>query len=226
MTDRPHVLLSVAASLDGCIDDGSAERLVLSNEADLDRVDEQRAGVDAILVGAGTVRADDPRLVVRSPQRRSRRRQTGRPESPMAVVVSASGRLDPGARFLTAGDHAKLVYTTTDRLAATAERLTERAAVVATGNTVDFPAILADLAERGVTRVMVEGGGTVHTQLLSAGLFDELQLVVAPFFVGDPAAPRFAGAADYRNGPDRPLTLVEARPIADLVLLRYVPGRR
>ena len=70
VAERPYVLLSVAMSVDGCIDDASGTRLILSNEADLDRVDEVRAGCDAILVGAGTVRRDNPALQVRSPGRR------------------------------------------------------------------------------------------------------------------------------------------------------------
>ena len=66
MAERPYTVLSWAMSLDGYLDDGSGQRLVLSNAADLDRVDAVRAGCDAILVGAGTVRADNPRLVVRA----------------------------------------------------------------------------------------------------------------------------------------------------------------
>ena len=77
MAERPYTLLSWAMSLDGYLDDASDHRLVLSNPADLDRVDAARAGCDAILVGAATVRADDPRLVVRDPARRvAGRRET------------------------------------------------------------------------------------------------------------------------------------------------------
>ncbi|MGH8574222.1 MAG: RibD family protein, partial [Gammaproteobacteria bacterium] len=66
MISRPYVLLSVAVSVDGYIDDATDTRLLLSNEADVDRVDEVRASCDAILVGANTIRRDDPRLLVRS----------------------------------------------------------------------------------------------------------------------------------------------------------------
>ena len=70
MAERPYVLLSVATSINGYIDDATGARLMLSNEADLDRVDEVRSGCDAILVGAGTIRRDDPALLVRSARRR------------------------------------------------------------------------------------------------------------------------------------------------------------
>ncbi|MEV8606640.1 dihydrofolate reductase family protein [Amycolatopsis sp. NPDC051373] len=70
---RPHVLLSVATSVDGAIDDTTPDRLLLSNAEDFDRVDQVRAESDAILIGAGTIRADNPRLLVNSEERRAER---------------------------------------------------------------------------------------------------------------------------------------------------------
>ncbi len=92
MTERPYTLLSCAVSLDGCLDDATDQRLVLSNAADLDRVDAVRAGCDAILVGAGTVRADDPRLAVRGTERRARRVTEGRSPSPRPASGSGMPR--------------------------------------------------------------------------------------------------------------------------------------
>jgi 5-amino-6-(5-phosphoribosylamino)uracil reductase len=73
---------------------------------------------------------------------------------------------------------------------------------------------------------MVEGGGEVHTQLLTEGLADELQLVVAPLFVGHPEATRFVGAGRYPFSGGRRARLVESRPIGDVVLLRYALSER
>ena len=64
MGERPYVLLSCGMSIDGYLDNASGKRLLLSNDADFDRVDDVRASCDAILVGAGTVRLDNPRLLV------------------------------------------------------------------------------------------------------------------------------------------------------------------
>lgn len=217
---RPYVLLSVAVSLDGCIDDASPQPLVLSGPADLDRVDEVRAGVDAILVGAGTIRADDPRLLVRSPARRAERVRTGRPESPVKVTITRSGRLDPRAAFFTAGGGEKLVYTASPALEATARLLADAATVLDAGDPPDLPGVLADLAARGVARLMVEGGTAMHTLFLTGGLVDELHVAVAPLFVGDPVAPRFVGPGRFPAGR---LRLVEARPVGDVVLLVYRP---
>src|SRR2546423_12333343 len=111
MTDRPYTLLSCAVSVDGYLDDANPERLLLSNEADFDRVDAVRAGVDAILVGAATIRADDPRLLVRDPARRAARIARGKAPDPVKVTLTASGRLDPSARFFRLGDGPKLVYS-------------------------------------------------------------------------------------------------------------------
>lgn len=226
MTERPYVLLSAAMSVDGCLDDASDERLVLSGPADLDRVDEVRAGCDAIMVGATTVRRDDPRLVVRSAARRAARVASGRPEQPTKVTVTATGDLPRTCRFFTVGDAARLVYAPTDvapRLAAT---LGGAGTVVPAGDRVSLPAMLTDLAARGVRRLMVEGGGSTHTQFLTAGLADELQLVVAPLFVGDAAAPRFAGPGRYPWTAARRMRLVQVRQLDDVVLLRYLPPDR
>ncbi|WNM36200.1 dihydrofolate reductase family protein [Streptomyces sp. Li-HN-5-11] len=216
---RPYVLLSAAVSLDGYLDDTGPERLLLSGPADFDRVDEVRASVDAILIGAGTIRADNPRLLVNSPERRAARVAAGKPEYPLKVTVSASGGLDPDARFWHTGGE-KVVYTTD----AGAERLSRTgiaADVVPLGPALGWRPLLEHLHDvRGVRRLMVEGGGTVHTQLLQQQLADELQLVLAPLFVGDSKAPRLFGPGTYQGGR---LRLVETRAIEDVVLMRYEP---
>ena len=233
MTRRPYVVLSCAMSLDGCLDGTGEDRLVLSGPADLDRVDAERAAADAILVGAGTIRRDDPRLLVRSARRQAERRASGRPPQPAGVTVTASGDLDPAARFFTrdpgegspgeGGEAARrIVYAATPVLPKLGDQLGGLAEVADGGDPPRLTAILADLAGRGVRRLMVEGGASLGTQFLAGGLVDELQLVIAPFFVGDPAAPRFAGPGHYPASPDHPLHLAEARPVGEVVLLRYL----
>lgn len=216
---HPYVLLSAAVSLDGYLDDTGPDRLLLSSPADFDRVDEVRASVDAILIGAGTIRADNPRLLVNSDQRRAARRAAGKPEYPLKVTVSGSGDLDPDARFWHTGGE-KVLYTT-DRGAERARSLGLATDVVPLGAGLDWRRLLTHLHDvRGVRRLMVEGGGTIHTQLLTQGLADELQLVLAPLFVGDPGAPRLFGPGGYQGGR---LRLLESRRIEDVVLMRYEP---
>lgn len=224
MTERPYVLLSCAMSVDGCLDAPGPERLVLSGGADLDRVDTERAASDAIMVGAGTVRRDDPWLLIRSPQRRAARAAQGLPEHPTGVTLTASGDLGPGARFFSGAAGPRLVYCPSPVAAGLTHRLNGLAQVVDAGPSVSLGAVLTDLAGRGVRRLMVEGGARLGSQFLADGLVDELHLVVAPFFVGDPAAPRFAGPARYPHGPASPMTLAETRRLGGVVLLRYLLG--
>ena len=225
MADRPYTLLSCSVSLDGYLGDHTP-RLALSNAADFDRVDEVRASCDAIMVGAVTVRVDNPRLQVRSPARRERRAAHGRSPSPVKVTVTSRADLDPGSNFFRTGEAPKLVYTPTESVADARARLGDIATVIDGGARVRMRRLSEDLADRGVRRLMVEGGGVVHTQFLQEDLVDELQLVVAPFFVGDSSAPRFVRDGRFPYGADRRARLAAVRQIGDVVLLRYALSSR
>jgi 5-amino-6-(5-phosphoribosylamino)uracil reductase len=228
--DRPYTVLSCALSLDGFLDAGTRERLVLSNAEDLDRVDGVRATCDAILVGAQTVRVDDPRLLVRSDARRAERVARGLPPTPTKVTVTGSGRLDPGAAFFGVGTADRLVYCRTGAAGTLRRGLGAAATVVPLcadrTDRVDLALVCDDLARRGVRRLLVEGGSGVHTQFLASGLADELQLVIAPIFVGDPGAHRFVGPGSFPWHPGHRATLVDVRPIGDVALLRYALSDR
>ncbi|MDL9978405.1 RibD family protein [Microbacterium sp. ASV49] len=225
--DRPYVTVSSAMSIDGYLDSAGPERLTMSNAADFDRVDEVRARSDAILVGATTVRRDDPRLLVRDATRRRDRIAAGLAGSPVKVTVTASGRLSPHAAFFTTGDGPRLVYCPAGVEARLRTALGDRATVVGMGDDcVDMARLVDDLGDRGVRRLMVEGGGHVLTQFLAADLVDELHLVVAPFFVGDADAPRFVRPARFPWTASRRATLASSEQIGDVVLLRYALSDR
>jgi 5-amino-6-(5-phosphoribosylamino)uracil reductase len=220
------VLLSAAMSADGYIDDASPSRLELSDAADFDRVDELRATSDAIMVGAQTIRADNPRLLVKSAARRQRRAAAGLPASPQKVTITGTGDLDPRSRFF-AGGAAPLVYVPAAAVAGVADRLSGVATVVAVplgaGRAdADLPWLLADLAARGVGRLLVEGGATVLAQFLAAGLADEFQLAVAPVFVADPRAPRLLEAS-HRGSLAGRLRLDGVSQVGDMAVLHYRP---
>jgi 5-amino-6-(5-phosphoribosylamino)uracil reductase len=213
-------------SIDGYLSAGTSARLMLSNDADFDRVDGERAASDAILVGASTIRHDNPRLLVRSPERRAARVARGLTPSPTKVTVTRRAELDCAASFFAADGADKIVYCPSDVVAEARGRLGAAAAVVDAGRPATMRRVCEDLGDRGVRRLMVEGGGTVHTQLLTDDLADELQLVVAPFFVGDSAACRFVGDGRYPWNAGRRATLAEVRQIGDVVLLRYALSPR
>jgi riboflavin biosynthesis pyrimidine reductase len=172
MSTRPYLLLSCAMSVDGYIDDTSAERLLLSNEADFDRVDQVRADSDAIMIAATTLRRDNPRFIVNSPERRAVREARGLTAYPLKVTVTVKGDLDPSQRFWHHGG-AKVAYSPDSAVSGLRQSLGNLAEVAALPwctdldpmleAVLDFGAMLDDLGERGVRRLMVEGGSTVHT---------------------------------------------------------------
>ena len=226
MGERPYVLLSCGMSIDGYLDGATDTRLLLSNAADLDRVDGVRAASDAILVGAATVRKDNPRLLVREASRREARVARGLGPQPMKVTVTAGADLDACAEFFTSGESEKVVYCATPAVPVARDRLGTVATIVDAGDPVRMRAVTEDLYDRGVRRLMVEGGGSLHTQFLTEDLADELQLVVAPFFVGDSRARRFVDDGVFPWHPGRRAALAEVRRIGDVVLLRYALSSR
>jgi 5-amino-6-(5-phosphoribosylamino)uracil reductase len=224
--ERPYTLLSCSVSLDGYLDSPAVPRLQLSNAADFERIDAVRASCDAILVGANTIRRDNPRLLIRSADRRRWREEHGLPASPAKVTVTRSGDLDPGSHFFTLGTVDKIVYcpVATERTLATAVGCS--ATVVGLGPCVTARAVAEDLAARGVQRLMVEGGATVHTQFLTEDLADELQLVIAPMFVGDSRARRFVTDGSFPWTHDQRAELADVQRIGDVVMLRYALSER
>jgi riboflavin-specific deaminase-like protein len=224
MTARPYVVLSCAMSVDGYIDDTTPERLRLSNEEDFDRVDQVRADSDAILIGATTLRRDNPRLIVKSPQRQADREARGLPACPLKIVVTASGDISPGLRFFHSPGE-RLVYCPDAVAAKARDSLGDLAEVVPLGRSLDFAALVEDLGARGVRQLMVEGGSHIHTAFLTAGLADEIHLAIAAFFVGDADAPRFVLPGDFPYDNDRRMHLAEVRQIGDIAFLRYLPKK-
>ena len=120
----------------------------------------------------------------------------------------------------------KIVYAASSALDKTRERLSSKATVVDGADPIDLHRVLNDLATRGIGKLMVEGGGTMHTQFLTSGFADELHLVIAPFFVGDSQAPRFVYDGTFPWNRDHRARLAQAIPIGDVVLLRYALSGR
>jgi 5-amino-6-(5-phosphoribosylamino)uracil reductase len=149
------------------------------------------------------------------------RRALGLAPQPTKVTVTALAKLDPGAAFFTAGDTERLVYCTSDSAADARGAVGHLAEVVEGGPQVDMRWLAADLHTRGIRQLMVEGGGTVLTQFLAEGLADELQVAVAPFFVGDSRARRLVDDGRFPWTADHRAELADVRQLGDVVLLRY-----
>jgi 5-amino-6-(5-phosphoribosylamino)uracil reductase len=202
-----RVIVSVAMTLDGFIDDRSAERLVLSHPDDMRDVRALRAQCDAVLVGAGTVRSDNPSLRVES----------GTP--PARVTVTRSGRLDPSARFFD-GSARTIV------LAAPSARMQLPAHVEVLPLRDETPSgILHALAAAGIGSLFVEGGTQMLTAFLASGTFDRLRVAVAPFFAGDAGGARAVDPARFADDAAHRLQLMSTKSVGDMAVLDYERAR-
>ena len=176
-----RTIVSVAISLDGFIADDSARRLVLSSPEDFDAVCRLRAESDVILVGGETVRSDNPSLATRHAACFELRKQRGVAPHPMKATITGSGNLPADAKFFQDGDAQKLVFCGAAADPSLERRLGSLATVVRlAGQDVTAGAIVADLARRGVSQLMVEGGARTIGLFFRAGVVDVLRLAVAP----------------------------------------------
>ena len=180
---RPHVILKLAVSSDDKIGAAGRKPVAISGEAARARVHLLRAQCDAILVGIGTVQADDPLLTCRLPGMEAR--------SPVRVVLDRSLRI-PGASRLVHSARETPLWVMTSSLseapaamklgAAGAQVL--RVATTATPPGLDLPAVLHALADKGIMRLLVEGGARVASSFVATGLVDEVWLLRGPDAVG------------------------------------------
>jgi riboflavin biosynthesis pyrimidine reductase len=213
--------LGMVTSVDGAVAvDGVSGGL--GGEGDRAAFRALRGLADVVVVGAGTARAEDYGPVVHVPDPAARARR-GQARTPRLALVTGSGRIDPEARVVGDPDSPPLVLTTTTG-AARIERRGVAVEVVALGegDRVAPDAALAALRDRGLTRVVLEGGPTLNAAWLAAGVVDELFVTVAPMLVGR-EGPGIAGTTG--TGP-LDLVLHELRVHGSEVVLRYrVLGR-
>ena len=210
---RPHVIVNAAMSADGKIALPSREGVRISNDEDLKRVHELRAACDAILVGVGTVLMDDPNLTVK--------KEHAKGPNPLRVILDSDGSSPVNAAVFD-GAAPTLVATNTS-----CTKTFRNAEVVRCGeDQVDIPKLLGILSERGVKRLLVEGGSTVNWSFLHAGLADELVVFVGSMIIGGPSTPTLVGGEGaYSLEKTIGLRLKQATPIGDGVLIEYAVVR-
>ncbi len=178
----PFVTAKWAMTLDGRIATRSGESRWISGEASRLLTHEVRAASDAILVGIGTVLADDPALTARIP---------GAARTPRRIILDSTLRVPPDARAL-AQDGAPVTVATTSRARHAARRALEARGIEvleAEGpdGRVDLGAVLRELGRRDILSLLVEGGGTVHGAFIDAGFVDKVLVFIGPQIVGGPA---------------------------------------
>jgi len=215
------VVVNAAMSTDGKLSSREREQIAISGPQDFDRVDTLRAESDAVMVGVGTVLADDPSLTLDSEQHRTDRRAREHTSNPVRVVVDSRPRTPVDARVLD-DDAETVLLASTD---APPERITQLetagTTVIRAGEPrVDLPAALDALETRGIEQVMVEGGGELIYSLFEGGLVDRLSVFVGPLVIGGRDAPTLADGEGFTAGfPE--LLLQDVERIDDGVLLSY-----
>ncbi|WEL21109.1 2,5-diamino-6-(ribosylamino)-4(3H)-pyrimidinone 5'-phosphate reductase [Halorhabdus sp. BNX81] len=188
-----HVVVNAAMSADGKLSTHDREQVAISGETDFDRVDGLRADSDAVMVGVGTVLADDPSLTVDDPDRIAQRRDRGDPSQPARVVADSRARTPPDAQILD--DEAETYLVVGERAATEkVERLESTGATVihAGHDRADLSVGLGALESHGIDRLMVEGGGELIFSLFADDLVDELSVFVGPMLIGGRDAPTLA----------------------------------
>ena len=221
--DRPFVTMNMAMTADGKITSVRREEPRFTSRLDKKTMDKYRAEADAVLVGAGTLRADNPPLHVRDPEMQAYRASLGKPPGLLNVVVSASARMDPKGRFFTEPEAAGRIVATVERASASRrEALAAVAEVWVLGEErVDLRELLRRLKARGVERLLVEGGGDLNWSFIRDDLLDELYVTLAPALLGGYSAPTICDGEGLAMADRRRLTLLHSEVVDGEIYCRY-----
>ena len=213
---RPFVYINMAATVDGKITSTGREYPRFTSPVDRVRMDRLRATADALMVGAGTVRSDNPTWHVRTPALRER-------SAPHRVLVSASAQIPDDSRFFDTRHGGRSILVTTCRTPeARLEAFEGRAEVWRFGEEqVDLGEALRALSATGVRRMLVEGGAELNWTLFELDLVDELYVTVAPSLLGGSEAPTLLGGSGWSMNAQRRLSLLEMDREGDEIYLRY-----
>ena len=218
---RSHVIVNMAVSVDGRINSRTRERFPLGSEHDRRLMDVLRERADAVIIGAGTVRHDGHPMLLRYPDLVARRKKRGASPHPVNVVLS--GDLDLPVRPFFVGDATRRIVFTTRRASAARMRKFERVAevVILPGKEPSPRRVVEALRERGLKRLILEGGGEVHFAFAKAGLVDEWYITVTPRLIGGRTAPSFLDGEGFLRSNHIELKLASLRKVGDELFLRY-----
>ena len=215
---RPFVFINSAMSADGKISSVERRQVRISGKADLARVDALRASSDAVMVGVGTVLADDPGLRVKSELLRRARAKAGKPENPLRVVTDSLARTPPTAKVM---GHGCLIAISAAAPNDQVAKLSQSCEIALCGEKmVKLPELLTLLHDKGVHRLMVEGGATLNWSLIKADLVDELYVYVGPLIIGGEDAPTLMDGMGFTSVFPR-LELISLENLDSGALMRW-----
>jgi len=224
--NRPFTYGNLAISLDGRISTADRALHGFGGSEDRDLMEQLRSQADAVIIGAATVRDENPRLRVSSPKWIEARRLAGRTSQPRAVVVSRSLDFPWHERDLFRGTEQRpLVITHPDHPESLLDDLRTVADLVlvpATERGVDLSVAMDQLRRLGIQHLLLEGGGELNYAMLAAGLIDEFYLTLCPLVFGGRMAPGAFSGQGFSAGEQALLSLVSLRQGQDdRLFLRY-----
>lgn len=212
------IRVNMATSLDGKIATTDRGKIRLGSDADIRRIAELRTWADVLMIGAETVRAEDPPMELNDTDACLCRRREGREEHPAVAVVTGSLNLPVGRTFRGPG---RRLVVTTDRAPDPTPQLRAAAEIWRVGDArVDVLALVERLAAEGLERILVEGGGKMAANFFEHDLVEELFLTITPYMLGGDDAPTLADAAGVFESPPR-FDLVDIESTAEEIFLRY-----
>ncbi|HTY14955.1 MAG TPA: 2,5-diamino-6-(ribosylamino)-4(3H)-pyrimidinone 5'-phosphate reductase [Methanoregulaceae archaeon] len=220
---RPYVTVNFAMSADGKLSTAERRQVKISGPADFLRVDRLKAESDAIMVGIGTVLADDPSLTVKSEELRRWRSSLGKDENPVRVVVDSTGRTPPDASLLRKGPGKRVIGCSRTADPVATGRLARYADIIVAGDDkVDLGGLLGSLFRTGIKTLMVEGGGTLLWSLFEEGLVDEMFQFVGNIVIGGSESPTPAdGTGFLLESQFTRMELISSAPLDEGVLLHW-----
>lgn len=220
--ERPFTFINSAMSADGKISTRERKQVRISGDLDFDRMDELRASSDAVMVGIGTVLADDPSLTVKSESRRAARKADGREENPIRIVVDSKARTPIDADIFKKGEGTRVIAVSRSAPRERVKVLDEMAVVVVAGeNKVDLPELVVRLKEMGIDRLMIEGGAGLNWGMLSCGLVDEIYSFVGNLIIGGSSSPTLVDGPGFEENEIMGLEFVSCERMDDGVVLKW-----
>ncbi len=216
------VTVNMAVSVDGRITTRSREHVSLGSANDRRLMDELRVQADAVIVGAGTVRHAGRPIIIRYEDLRTRRATRRLAIHPVNVVLTRTLDMPLRAPFFASNEVRRIIFTSSRAPKARVNAFSRVAEVVVLrGTDVDPVLVMEELRRRGLSRVLLEGGGEVHFPFAQAGLVGEIYVTVTPRLIGGKGAPSLLDGDGFLWQDHVRLKLMSVRRVGEEVFLRY-----
>lgn len=220
--NRPFIFLNAAVSADGKISTKERKQVKISGDSDFERVDELKKESDGVMVGIGTVLADDPSLTIKSENRKKYRKNNGFDENPTRIVVDSNGRTPIDADIFKKGEGKRVIAVSKCAPEEKIKILEEKADVIVAGNDkVDLKILVEKLKDMRIEKLMVEGGSNLNWSLLSLKLVDEIHAFIGNIIIGGSTAPSLVDGLGFPETDMLKLKLVDFEQMDEGLLVRW-----